>query len=60
MILSIVETCRRFEVDPFKYLKDVIADMAKDPSRAEALTPRAWRDRQATSATEKTLERPAG
>jgi transposase len=59
VILSLVETCRRLEVDPFKYLKDVIAAMAKDPSRAEALTPRAWRDAQPTSAAENTPERPA-
>jgi len=60
VILSLAETCRRLGIDPFKYLKDVIAEMAKDPSRAEALTPRAWRDRQAAAAAEKTLERPAG
>lgn len=56
VILSLVETCRRLEVDPFKYLKDVIAAMAKDPSRAEALTPRAWRDAQLARGTENSPE----
>lgn len=60
VILSIVETCRRLEIDPFKYLKDVIAEMAKDPSRAEALTPRAWRDTPGTSVAENSPQRPAG
>ena len=59
VILSLVETCRRLEVDPFKYLKDVIAEMAKDSSRAEALTPRAWREAQIPAATENPPERPA-
>jgi hypothetical protein len=46
-------------LDPFKYLKDAIAAMAKDPSRAANLTPRAWRESESPSATENTLERPA-
>ena len=29
-----VETCRRLEVNPYEYLKSVIHEIAKDPSRA--------------------------
>jgi hypothetical protein len=40
---NMVETCRRLEVNPYEYLKSVIHEIAKDPSRAPDLTPRAWR-----------------
>ena len=43
MILSLVETCRRLEVNPYDYLRSVIHEIAKDPSRAAELTPRTWR-----------------
>ena len=59
VILSLVETCRRLEVNPYEYLKSVIHELAKDPSRAPELTPRAWRSAHAPSA-EKPLAPPAG
>ena len=43
VILSLVETCRRLDINPYKYLKSVLEELPKNPSRASELTPRAWR-----------------
>lgn len=58
-ILSLVETCRRLGVEPYAYLKDVIAEMAKGTTRPSKLTPRAWRDARAKKA-EKPAKRSDG
>jgi len=42
-ILSLVGTCLRLKIDPAVYLRDVIKQMTRDPSRAAELTPRRWR-----------------
>ena len=41
-ILSLVGTCLRLKIDPAVYLRDVIEQMTRDPSRAAELTPRRW------------------
>jgi transposase len=60
VILSLVETCRRLEVNPYEYLRSVLHEIVKDPSRAAALTPRAWRSAQLPSGPEKPGHSPAG
>lgn len=59
IILSLIETCRRLGVEPYAYLKDVIAELAKDPGHAEELTPRKWLEceqAKAQKATERSGE----
>ena len=57
-ILSLIETCKRLGVEPYRYLKGVIAELAVNPTRVpEELTPRAWRDR---AEAEKAAERAGG
>lgn len=46
-ILSLVGTCERLRIDPHMYLRDLIAQLTIDPSRAADLTPRKWRDARA-------------
>jgi len=59
VLLSLVETCRRLEVNPYEYLRCVIHEIAKDPSRAAELTPRAWRTAKLASGAENSGARPA-
>lgn len=59
VILSLVETCRRLEVNPYEYLRSVIHEIAKDASRAAELTPRTWRSAHAALAAEKLGREPA-
>ena len=58
IILSLIETCRRLGVEPFKYLKSVISALAEKPApdRIEELTPRSWLERERA----KTAENAAG
>ena len=57
-ILSLIETCKGLGVEPYRYLKGVIAELAVNPTRVpEELTPRAWRDR---AEAEKAAERAGG
>lgn len=48
-IASIVETCRRMEIDPQKYLIDVLAAIAKGTpaNQMASLTPKRWKQAQA-------------
>jgi transposase len=46
VILSVIETCRRLGVEPYAYLREVIAELARAPERAPELTPRAWLERR--------------
>jgi transposase len=50
VILSLVETCRRLGIEPYKYLKDVIAELARHPGKAAELTPRRWLERERVKA----------
>ena len=46
-IVSIFETCRRFEINPRTYLLDVLPQMPEWPSnRVAELSPMAWKSRQ--------------
>jgi hypothetical protein len=58
-ILSLIETCRRLSIEPYEYLKDVLTELPKDPSRAESLTPRAWLSTRKATASENQPEAPA-
>ena len=43
-LYSLVATCKHIGVDPFAYLRDVLARISTHPMRQiEDLTPRAWR-----------------
>ncbi len=59
IIMSLVETCRRLGLEPFEYLKDVLTELPRDPRRASALTPRAWRAARAADRAEKASAGPA-
>jgi len=44
VLYSLVESCRRVQVEPFAYLRDVISRVATHPmSRIGELTPRGWK-----------------
>ncbi|HTX71861.1 MAG TPA: transposase, partial [Rectinemataceae bacterium] len=58
-IMSLIETCRRLGIEPYEYLKDVLTELPKDPSRASTLTPRAWLATHATNGAEKASDGPA-
>lgn len=43
MLYSLVVSCKRLGIDPYAYLRDVIATVATYPNkRIGELTPRAW------------------
>jgi hypothetical protein len=43
VLLSLVQTCKHLEPDPFQYLRDVIDRVSTHPmSRLSELTPREW------------------
>ncbi|QDU69835.1 Transposase IS66 family protein [Planctomycetes bacterium Pla86] len=45
VIYSLVETCKRLDVEPFEYLRDVLSRIREHPADGlESLTPRGWRD----------------
>ncbi len=47
---SLVESCRRLDIEPFAYLTDVIERISTHPqSRLGELTPRGWRDARAST-----------
>ena len=44
-IYSLLETCKRFEVEPFEYLRDVLVRVRVHPTdRLDDLTPARWRE----------------
>ncbi len=44
VLLSLVQTCKHLDLDPFHYLRDVIDRVSTHPmSRLAELTPRAWK-----------------
>jgi len=51
-IYSLIESCRRVDVDPFLYLRDVLARVCTHPaSRVHELVPAVWKDLFAADAT---------
>ncbi|RMF00786.1 MAG: IS66 family transposase [Alphaproteobacteria bacterium] len=45
VLLTLVQTCKAHQVDPFAYLRDVIDRVSTHPaSRIEELTPRRWKE----------------
>ena len=51
-IYSLIESCRRVDVDPFLYLRDVLARVCTHPaSRVHELVPAAWKDLFSADAT---------
>ena len=48
ILFSLTTTCKAFGIDPFAYLRDVLARVCSHPARLVAeLLPDRWRDRQA-------------
>ena len=46
-LYSLTATCRNIGIDPFAYLRDVLARISTHPMRRiEELTPRGWRAQQ--------------
>ena len=44
VLLTVVNTCKALQINPFEYLRDVIARVSTHPmSRIEELTPREWK-----------------
>jgi transposase len=60
VLLSLVETCRRLKLDPFRYLRWAIEEITQDPSRAAELTPRKWRELERARKAEKAAEGSVG
>lgn len=54
VLLTLVQTCKAHQVDPFVYLRDVIDRVSTHPmSRIDELTPRRWKElRQQAAATQ--------
>ena len=49
VFFSLVQSARRLGIDPFAYLRDVISRISTQPaSRIRELTPRGWKEAQAT------------
>ena len=45
VLLTLVQTCKANQVDPFAYLRDVIDRVSTHPmSRIGELTPRRWKE----------------
>ncbi len=45
VLLTLVQTCKAHQVDPFAYLRDVIDRVSTHPmSRIDELTPRRWKE----------------
>lgn len=45
VLLTLVQTCRAHQVDPFQYLRDIIDRVSTHPmSRIDELTPRRWKE----------------
>jgi transposase len=50
-IYSLIESCRRVEVDSFLYLRDILVRVCTHPSnRVHELAPAAWKERFAAEA----------
>jgi len=48
VLLTLVQTCKAHQVDPFAYLRDVIDRVSTHPmSRIDELTPRRWKELRA-------------
>jgi len=44
ILYSLIETCKRMDIDPFAYLRDVLARVTTHPARrVDELTPAAWK-----------------
>jgi transposase len=57
VIYSAVMTCKLNGIDPFAYLRDVLAERARNPQRNVAeFTPMAWKVAQAAAAASKSSE----
>jgi len=51
-IYSLIESCRRVDVDPFVYLRDVLIRTCTHPaSRVQELVPAAWKETLGTAVT---------
>jgi len=52
VLLTLVQTCKAHQIDPFAYLRDIIDRVSTHPAtRIDELTPRRWKElRQARSA----------
>jgi len=51
VLLTLVQTCKAHQVDPFAYLRDVIDRVSTHPmSRIDELTPRRWKELRQQSA----------
>ena len=51
VLLTLVQTCKAHQVDPFAYLRDVIERVSTHPmSRIDELTPRRWKELRQQSA----------
>jgi len=47
VLLTLVQTCKAHQVDPFQYLRDIIERVSTHPmSRIDELTPRRWNERR--------------
>jgi hypothetical protein len=45
VLLTLVQSCKAHQVDPFQYLRDVIDRVSTHPmNRIEELTPRRWKE----------------
>jgi hypothetical protein len=45
VLLTLVQTCKAHQVDPFAYLRDIIDRVNIHPmSRIDELTPRRWKE----------------
>ena len=45
VLLTLVQTCKAHQVDPFAYLRDIIDRVSTHPmSRIDELTPRRWKE----------------
>ncbi len=53
ILYSLVETCRRLEIEPFKYLRDVLSRITTHPHRLlHELTPAGWKRAKEAAATQ--------
>ena len=52
-LYSLITTCKRLDINPYEYLKDVLDRISTHPaSRVSELTPRGWRDTKAKAECE--------
>jgi transposase len=52
VLLTLVQTCKAHQVDPFAYLRDIIDRVSTHPMlRIAELTPRRWKELRTPSVT---------